>query len=230
MHKSTNNDLIKDDVVETPEEVSQLIYDKVKRKKYKTILDVGGHKGSLSKPFKNKKDTLILGIDIVSDHSKNFTGFLKWDYLETEKKDYPDLPDLVISNPPFSDLLSWKFIEHTLKIFGDNQPSIFIVPQYILNNATARGGKLNNINITKIIHLPPSIFKNAAIHCSVIFININFKSKSVYEYYVPTKEIKGKVRSLFFTKSQEEWLKENKIKNFTKFIKDTINKEYPDFP
>lgn len=226
---SKNDELIKNDIIKTPNDISSFIYDKVKRKPYKNILDVGCFDGSLSKPFKSKKNNYINGVDVVNTFEDKFDNFIFKDYLLCNRDDFKEI-DLIVSNPPFSDLLAFKFIEHTFKLFGEDIPLICIVPNYILDNSKKRGLELNNYNITKIVKLNQYSFKDVAIHCSIIFFNINFKTKNVYEYYYKKTEIKGRRRTLYMTQEQEEFLKNNNIKNFSKFVKDSIKTNFKDFP
>ncbi len=212
----------KDDIIETHLQVAKYIYNKVKRKAFKNVLDVGASRGNLTYYFKNK-----IGLDIEDDYKNNFNKFICKDFLTTTKEDFEDFEiDCIVSNPPFSDLLSFQFLEHSLKLFP-NIPHIFIVPNYILDNSKNRSNDLKKYNITKIVKLDPHIFKasNVAIHCSIIFLNLNFKDNKVYDYFYLEKEIKGKRRSIYLTKEEEEILKDLKVKNFSKFIKGLIKEK-----
>jgi len=230
MYDLTKNKLIKDTVVLTPDDLSNFIFKKISKKPYINILDIGCFNGSFSKPFKNKKNSFITGVDILNDFEENFDKFIKKDFLTTTNQDFNNV-DLVVCNPPFNDLMAWKFIKHSFSVFGKNQPMIFIVPEYILNNSKNRAIELEQYNITKIIKLNQYTFKNVAIHCSVVFFNIHFKSKKLFEYYYPVKKTKGKIRTIYFTKEQENILtNELKIKNFTKYIKGLISKDCSNFP
>lgn len=230
MYDTTKNTLIKNTTIETPKELANFIYKKINRKPYKTILDIGSHKGALSEPFKHKKNSSIIGLDIDDVYENNFDKFIHKDFLATTKNDFKDLDiNLVISNPPFNNLMSWQFIKKVKELFGDI-PMIFILPEYILNNSKNRAVELEKYNITKIVKLNQNIFEGVAIHSSVVFFNINFKSTKLFEYYYPKKEIKGRVRTLYFTQEQEEFLREKKIKNFSKYIKQLIQDTYSDFP
>ena len=230
MYNTAKNTLIKDSTIQTPKELAEFIYKKINRKPYKNILDIGANDGALSRPFKSKKNISIIGLDINNEYEANFDKFIYKDFLDTSREDYKGLDiDLIISNPPFDKLLSWKFIKHSKELFGDI-PMVFIVPEYILNNSKNRAIELEQYNITKIVKLNQNTFENVAIHCSVIFININFKSTKLFEYYYPKREVKGRVRTLYFTKEQEEFLKKNRISNFTKYIKELIKRDNQDFP
>ena len=221
----------KDIIVHTPTELCEFIYKKVNRKPFTNILDVGAYDGALSKPWKKKKSSYIIGLDVIDAYSEQFNEFIHKDYLTTTADNYSVKPDLIISNPPFNDLMSWQYIQHTIKLFGSLIPIIMIVPNYLLDNSKNRAGELEKLNITKIIKLDRQTFNGAAIHCSVVFINMHFSKPKLYEYYYPKREIKGKVRTLYFTKEQEEFLQnELKVKNFTQLVKNLLAKQYEAFP
>lgn len=209
----------KDDIIETHLQVAKYIYNKVKRKAFKNVLDVGASRGNLTHYFRNR-----IGLDIEDTYKENFKSFICKDFLSTTKEDFEDLDiDCIISNPPFSNLLSFQFLEHSLKLFP-NTPHIFIVPNYILDNSKNRSEDLKKYNITKIVKLDPHIFKasNVAIHCSIIFVNLSFKNNKAYDYFYLQKEIKGKRRTIYLTQNEEEILKSLNVKNFSKFVKDFI--------
>lgn len=219
MYDINDFDFQKDTIIETPLQLSKFLYNKVKRKGFKQVLDIGSHKGNLSKYFKN-----IVGLDIEDTYKDNFNDFICKDFLHTTKEDFQNLTiDLIVSNPPFNDLLAFKFMEHAKKIF-ENIPQIYIVPNYILDNSKTRGEKLKEYNITKIVKLDPHLFKasGVAIHCSLIFLNLNFKDKKAFDYFYLKKEIKGKRRTIYLTQEEEEILKKLKITNFSRFVKDMI--------
>ncbi len=219
MYDINDFDFQKDTIIETPLQLSKFLYNKVKRKGFKQVLDIGSHKGNLSKYFKN-----VVGLDIEDTYKDNFNDFICKDFLHTTKEDFQNLTiDLIVSNPPFNDLLAFKFMEHAKKIF-ENIPQIYIVPNYILDNSKTRGEKLKEYNITKIVKLDPHLFKasGVAIHCSLIFLNLNFKDKKAFDYFYLKKEIKGKRRTIYLTQEEEEILKKLKITNFSRFVKDMI--------
>ena len=59
MYDINDFDFQKDTIIETPLQLSKFLYNKVKRKGFKQVLDIGSHKGNLSKYFKN-----VVGLDI----------------------------------------------------------------------------------------------------------------------------------------------------------------------
>ena len=118
MYDTTKNTLIKNTTIQTPKELAEFIYKKINRKPYKTILDIGANDGALSRPFKSKKNISIIGLDINNEYEANFDKFIYKDFLGTSKEEYQGLDiDLIISNPPFDKLLSWKFIKHSDLMF-----------------------------------------------------------------------------------------------------------------
>ena len=119
MYDINDFDFQKDTIIETPLQLSKFLYNKVKRKGFKQVLDIGSHKGNLSKYFKN-----VVGLDIEDTYKDNFNDFICKDFLHTTKEDFQNLTiDLIVSNPPFNDLLAFKFMEHAKKIF-ENIPQI----------------------------------------------------------------------------------------------------------
>ncbi len=219
MYNINDFDFQNDNIIETPLQLSKYLYNKVKRKSFKQVLDIGSNKGNMSKYFKN-----VIGLDLEDDYKDNFNAFICKDYLKTKKEDFKEFDiDLIVSNPPFNELLAFKFMEHTKKLFG-NIPQIYIVPNYILDNSKVRSEKLKEYNITKIIKLDPNIFKasGVTIHFSLIFLNMNFKDNKAFDYFYLEKEINGKRRTIYLTQKEEEILAKLKIKNFSRFVKDMI--------
>ncbi len=219
MYNINDFDFQNDNIIETPLQLSKYIYNKVKRKSFKQVLDIGSNKGNMSKYFKN-----VVGLDLEDDYKDNFNAFICKDYLKTKKEDFKEFDiDLIVSNPPINELLAFKFMEHTKKLFG-NIPQIYIVPNYILDNSKVRAEKLKEYNITKIVKLDPHIFKayGVTLHCSLIFLNLNFKDKKAFDYFYLEKEIKGKRRTIYLTQEEEELLAKFKVKNFSSFIKKLI--------
>ena len=72
MYDISDCDFKKDDVIDTPLQLAKFIYNKVKRKAFKNVLDVGSSSGNLTYYFKNK-----IGLDIEDLKVKNFSKFVK---------------------------------------------------------------------------------------------------------------------------------------------------------
>jgi len=220
----------KDDLVQTPEWLVNRIYKQINRKQYKNIVDIGAYNGVLSAPFKRIKGSHITGVDILNDYSNNFDHFIHKPFLETTNDVYIHKPDLIIMNPPFSDIQPMQFIEHIIKLFG-NIPIIAIVPTYIMDNSKKRSHRLNELNITRTIILDTYIYGDAArLHTQLIFLNIPFRNKKPYEYWYKPKQTntKGKYRSVYSNKKDEENIQillKKHNGNFNRMIKSLIENE-----
>ncbi len=227
----TNKNKIINDIHITPEWLSNKIYKSVNRKGYKNILDIGCNIGNLSKPFNKLKDVSITGVDI-DDYANNFNYFIHKPFLETVKEDYETVPNLIISNPPFSNSQPMQFIEHISKLWGDI-PIIMIVPSFILDNSYKRAQDLMKLHITRNITLDTFTFSSARLHTHLLYINIKFKNVEQFEFWHKPKieEVKksGKVRSIYTNKSDEyklQVLLKSTKGNFNQLIKTLIEKEY----
>jgi methylase of polypeptide subunit release factors len=236
--------IVKDSVVLTPPVVAQYIYDEVKRKPFKTILDIGCHTGNLSKLFHKKANTNVIGLDIDDTHKDNFDMFVHKDFLTTTKEDFEGLSiDLIVSNPPFqkhsefNELYPFLFYEHVKKLFGD-MPTILIVSGWLLSNSSKRMEKLNQYNITKVCTLHKNIFNipdnnNISVESSILFFNIKVKKAHHFlDFKVLNPKIKPhrKYRTVALNNEQTKFLEAKKLKNFNQFIKDLIKQEYDEFP
>jgi len=236
MNNIKQNKGTKDIVIETPSQVSNLIYQKLKRKPYRVILDIGCYNGELSKSFKRKKDIFIIGIDILDDNSDSYNQFIHKDFLETTKEDYTTMPDLILCNPPFGTYKDTNtpipelFLDYIFKLFGENIPIVFIVPNWITDNSKRRIVKFQNFNITKQIQLEKNIFSNVLIHSKILFFNILFRDKKPLEYlHTQIKQTFQKKKSVAFNKEQITYINKN-ISNFSKEVKELIKVRYEDFP
>ena len=81
MYNINDFDFQNDNIIETPLQLSKYIYNKVKRKSFKQVLDIGYNKGNMSKYFKN-----VVGLDLEDDYKDNFNAFICKDYLKTKKR------------------------------------------------------------------------------------------------------------------------------------------------
>ena len=236
MNNIVENKGTKDIVIKTPKQIIELIYDKLKRKPYQTILDIGCHTGDLSRPFKRKKGISIIGVDVLNDSNENIDTFIHQDFLKTTLSDYNIKPDLILCNPPFGTYENTNipipelFLEHIFLLFGDNIPLVYIVPNWITDNSKRRMIKFQNYNITKQIQLEKNIFDDVLIHSKILFFNIIFKDKKPLEYLDKRVEKTfQKKKSVAFNKEQIVYINNN-IDNFSKEIKLLIKGKYPDFP
>ncbi len=237
------NDSLKNSIVSTPKIVSDDIYKELSRKNIHNILDIGCYDGALTKSFKNskKKNLKIYGVDVLDDYKDNFDGFVHKDFLETTTDDFKDMNiDICISNPPFNkhpehnELYPMLFIEHIQKIFGNKMPIVVISGSWLLSNSYKRMDKLNQLNITKITTIHKNIFKidepDVIVEACILYINIKTKVAQSFLGQTDIKEVKGKRRTIYFTKEQEQYLADNKITNFSKFVKGCIETQHPEFP
>jgi hypothetical protein len=236
MNNIKENKGTKDIVIETPNQISYLIYKKLQRKPYHIILDIGLYGGELSKPFKRKKGITIIGLDILDDKSENFDNFIHEDFLMTTINDYKTKPDLILCNPPFGTYKNTNipipelFVDHIFKLFGENIPLVFIVPNWITDNSKRRMLKFQNFNITKQIQLEKNIFNDVLIHSKILFFNILFKDKKPLEYlHKEIRQTYQKKKSVAFNKEQITFINKN-IDNFSKEVKLLIKEKYLDFP
>jgi len=230
--KITNN--LSDNIVITPPEVANEIYNTLKRKQIHNILDIGCYRGDLTKPFKKKKNVNIIGIDVLDEYKNNFDYFIHKDFLQTTKDDFKNLNiDLIITNPPFSrnpktgKLYPLDFLKHIFKLFGDNIPVVIIVPNYFLYNSKKRMDYLNNLNITKITNIHKDVFKGVKVECNILYFNI--KTKIKHSFLGPKKEKKRYFKSIALSQEQYNFIKNN-IPNFNKFVKEIIKEKYNKFP
>jgi len=233
----TNNKMTKDTIVETPIELSKRIYKEVSRKPFKNILDIGSFKGNLSKPFKRKKNTKIIGLDVINEYSKEFDYFIHKDFLNSVKSDFKDLHiDLVVMNPPFQRHKEYKelypslFLNKVISLFGKDIPIIMIVGQWYLSNSNKRMKYLNDLNLTKIITLHKNVFFPINVESSVLFFNIKTK-KSQEFFYIEKKKKKEtqKFKSISLTQNQFNYIKKLDV-DFTNLVKSMIKEKYKDFP
>lgn len=226
---------VKDSIVETPPFLATKIYKELNRKPFKNILDIGSFRGNLSKPFKVKKNTNIIGLDITDDYKNNFDTFIHKDFLKTTKEDFKGLNiDLLVSNPPFQqhkehgELYPQLFIEHAFKLFGKSIPMVMIVGQWYLSNSSKRMENLRGYNLTKTITLHKNIFKPNSVESSVLYFNI--KVKKPFDFVSDKKPEKiMKTKTVALTQEQIKFINKN-IDNFSGEVKALILSKYKDFP
>jgi hypothetical protein len=231
------NNLQKDSIVLTPSHVSQYIYNDLKKKPFKNILDIGGHSGSLSKIFKQKRNLKTIGIDVLNEHKDKFDIFLHKDFLKTTKEDFKDLHvDLIVSNPPFgvhkefNELYPQLFLEHVIKIFGKNIPVVFIVGHWFLTNSNRRINYIkNNMSITKVVNLHVNTFSPVRVESDIVYFNIK-TAKGFDVIGEKKKKAERKYRAVSFNKKQVEFMKNSNLDNFSGLVKKMLKDKFPDFP
>lgn len=227
----------KKSIVLTPEFVADDIYQTLKRFPFKNILDVGSYDGSLSKYFRKKQNSKIIGLDVISDYEKKFNTFIHKDFLECTKEDFKDLKiDLVVSNPPFGKnkqygaLYPDLFLKKALEIFGDKMPIVLIVGHWFLSNSSERIKYINTLNITKNTTLHKNTFVDCGIsvEANILYFNIKLKDRLSF-LDIKKVQKKQKFKTVAFSDAQMLFIKDN-IDNFSGSIKKLIKTEYPDFP
>jgi predicted RNA methylase len=227
----------KKSIVLTPEFVADDIYQTLKRFPFKNILDLGCFDGSMSKYFRRKKNSKIIGLDVIDDYESKFDTFIHKDFLECTKEDFKDLKiDLVVSNPPFGmnkqqgALYPDLFLKKIFEIFGDKMPVVLIAGHWFISNNSSRIQYLNSLNITKNTTLHKNAFAGCgvSVEANILYFNIRLKdSLSVLD--VKKVEKKQKFKTVAFSEAQMIFMKDN-IDNFSGTIKKLIKSEYPDFP
>jgi 23S rRNA U2552 (ribose-2'-O)-methylase RlmE/FtsJ len=244
MQKNNKKDsvrTVKDSIVLTPPVVSDYIYNDLKRKVFKNVLDIGCNRGNLSKPFRKKANAKIIGLDIEDTYRDNFEVFIHKDFLETTKEDFEGLNiDLIVLNPPFQhhkghkELYPHLFYKHILSLFG-NIPTVMIAGAWYLSNSSKRMEDFKAYNITKITTLHKSVFNtkenhNISIEASILYFNI--KTRKAHDFLDKGKKEKPtrKFRTVALNKSQSEFLEKQKIKNFNDLIKKLLKSEFEGFP
>lgn len=227
----------KKSIVLTPEFVADDIYQTLKRFPFKNILDVGCFDGSMSKYFRRKKNSQIIGLDVVDDYKHKFHTFIHKDFLECTKKDFQDLKiDLIVSNPPFGKnkeygaLYPELFLKKIFELFGDKVPIVLIVGQWFLSNSSARIQYLNTLNMTKNTTLHKNAFAECgvSVESNVLYFNLKLKDRLSF-LDIKKIEKKQKFKTVAFSDAQMVYIKDN-IDNFSGTIKKLIKSEYPDFP
>ncbi len=235
--KNQNNGIQKDSTVITPQYVSNYIYQDLKRKPFKNILDIGGHSGSLSKIFRKKRNVKIIGIDVINDYENKFDIFLHKDFLKTTKEDFKDLHiDFIISNPPFgvnkeyNQLYPQLFLEHIIQIFGKSIPVVFIVGHWFMTNSNSRIQYIKeHLKITKVVNLHVATFAPIRVESDIVYFNIK-TAKSFDILGKQEKKVVRRFRSVAFNQEQIDFMEEQKIKNFSGVIKKLLKEKYSDFP
>lgn len=227
----------KKSIVLTPEFVADDIYQTLKRFPFKNILDIGCFDGAMSKYFTKKKNSKIIGLDVLNDYESRFDTFIHKDFLESTKEDFKDMKiDLIVSNPPFGQNKEYGalhpelFLKKIFEIFGDNMPVVLIVGQWFLSNSSARIQYLNTLNMTRNVTLHKNTFAECgvSVESNVLYFNIKLKDRLGF---LDLKKIekKQKFKTVAFSDAQMVFMKDN-IDNFSGTIKKLIKAEYPDFP
>jgi len=226
---SQQSKILKKSVVITPDFVADEIYQNLKRYPIKNILDIGCWNGSLSRPFKKKRNTKITGIDIDNTFENNFDKFIHKDFLKTTAADFEVKPDLILSNPPFNKNYPYMFLNHIIDLFGNHIPIVFIVGSWFSTTSNKRMEYLNTLNITRKTTLHKNTFKDCGVSIDSNILYFNIKQKTQIDFLKPKKlEKKQKFKTIAFSHEQVEYLK--KYDNFSGLMKQLIKNYDKDFP
>tara|TARA_A100001515_G_scaffold145054_1_gene151613 strand:+ start:5617 stop:6213 length:597 start_codon:yes stop_codon:yes gene_type:complete len=153
--------------IETPEWVCEEIY-KVISEKYdiKKILDPSSGNNRLTAPWK--------GVEVTEFELKRGQNFLE----QTEPVDV----DLVLCNPPFNlgvgrRLGSEVFLEHAMKIAGDDTPMVLFTPMGFRLNQRKKSKRIHWLKnkapeITSIVSLTLDVFDQVQFHSEILFFNM----------------------------------------------------------
>jgi len=227
----------KDIIVHTPKKVAEKIYNDLRRKNFRNILDIGADSGELSNPWKRKKDTNIIAVDVFDDHIGNYKkgNFIHKDFMKTTRKDFPVVPDLILTNPPFQqnketkNLIPHDWLTHCFKLWGKTIPVVMISGSWLLGNSRKRMDEFNDLNLTKTIKLHKNIFEGFAVEATVMYFNIRVSKSHEFLHDGPYKKPIQKFKSVSFNQDQMRWVEKN-ISSFSAEIKELLAKNYKDFP
>ena len=236
-NKDGKEKVSKKSIVLTPDFVANDIYQTLKRYPFKNILDIGCFDGSMSKYFKRKHNSKIIGLDVLNDYESKFHTFIHKDFLECNKEDFKNLNiDIVVSNPPFGmnkergALYPHLFLMKIFEIFGDKMPVVLIAGSWFLSNNSNRIDYINSLNLTKntILHKNTFINCGVSVEANILYFNIKLKNKTSILNIKKVEKIQ-KFKTVAFSKSQILFIKDN-IDNFSGDVKKLIKQKYPDFP
>ena len=145
----------------------------------KVILDPSIGRGSLIKPWRNKK-CRIIGIDI-DKQSKNYCDkFIHSKFEDVESWSYK-MPDLILCNPPFNGatgrkLYSEVFLRQIVELFNNKVPVVLFTPMGFRLNLTVNSSRWNwlisTIDISSIISLPKNCFNEVIFHTEILIFNM----------------------------------------------------------
>ena len=170
----------KNSTIYTPNSVSKYLYEILHTHiNPKVILDPSIGQGSLIKPWRNKKCTII-GIDI-DKRSKNYCDkFIHSKFEDVESWPHK-IPDLILCNPPFNGaagrkLYSEVFLRQIVGLFGNKVPVVLFAPMGFRLNLTVNSSRwnwlINTIDISSIISLPKNCFNEVIFHTEILVFNV----------------------------------------------------------
>lgn len=170
----------KNSTIYTPNAVSEYLYEILHTHiNPKVILDPSIGEGSLIRPWRNKKRTII-GVD-TDKHSKKYCDkFIHSKFEDVESWRYKT-PDLILCNPPFNGakgrkLYSEVFLRQIVELFNSQVPVVLFAPMGFRLNLTVKSARWNwlkdTIDIASIISLPKNCFNEVIFHTEILIFNI----------------------------------------------------------
>ena len=170
----------KNSTIYTPAALSNYLYELLHAHiNPKVIVDPSIGRGSLVKPWRNKKCTTI-GIDIDKRSKRYCNKFICSKFEDIKKWTYK-MPDLILVNPPFNGapgrkLYSEVFLRQIVELFGSNVPVVLFAPMGFRLNLTVNSSRWNwlkeTIEISSIISLPKNCFNEVVFHTEILIFNM----------------------------------------------------------
>ena len=170
----------KNSTIYTPHEVSQYLYEILHTHiNPKVILSPSIGRGSLVKPWRKKKCTII-GIDIDKDSINYCDKFIHSKFEDIEAWSF-EMPDLILCNPPFNGakgrkLYSEVFLRKIIELFNSRVPIVLFAPMGFRLNLTVKSSRWNwlknTIDISSIISLPKNCFDKVVFHTEILIFNV----------------------------------------------------------
>lgn len=170
----------KNSTIYTPRDISEYLYEILHTHvNPKVILDPSIGKGSLIKPWRKKKCTII-GVDIDKKSKRYCDKFIHSKFEDVESWIYK-MPDLILCNPPFNGakgrkLYSEVFLRQIVELFSNRVPVVLFAPMGFRLNLTVKSSRWNwlknTIGIDSIISLPKNCFDKVIFHTEILIFNV----------------------------------------------------------
>lgn len=169
----------KNSTIYTPERVSLYLFNLLRRYvRPKVILDPAIGKGALTNPWMNK-NRKIIGVDVNHRSKHHCDIFIRGKFEEIAEWKH-QTPGLVICNPPFNGAEGKKlypevFLRHIVGLFGNQVPTVMIVPMGMRLNVRVESKRWvwmkDTLEISSIISLPIDCF-GLKFHTEILAFNI----------------------------------------------------------
>lgn len=170
----------KNSTIYTPPKVSEYLYEILHTEiNPSVILDPSIGRGSLVKLWEHETRTII-GVDI-DRNSENYCEIFIHSKFEKLTSWPFEIPDLILSNPPFNGagsnkLYSEVFLRKIVELFGNKVPIVLFAPMGFRLNQTLRSSRWNwlkeTVEISSIISLPCDCFDKVKFHIEILIFNI----------------------------------------------------------